>query len=176
MSYVWGNAKHLTLRTDTFRRLTSPNGLSDELEDIPRSFQDAMRLVGCLGLEYLWIDALCIKQDDADDVDSHLRAMDSIYSCAALTIVAATDSVDTGLPGMHLLSRLKSQNVYRSGGIMLINARHTFSEALRKSAWESRADNAGKVLLEEASDIRGFASVLPLQSSHLVRGHNHGVP
>jgi hypothetical protein len=115
MSYVWGNAKHLTLRTDTFRRLTSPNGLSDELEDIPRSFQDAMRLVGCLGLEYLWIDALCIKQDDADDVDSHLRAMDSIYSCAALTIVAATDSVDTGLPGMHLFSRLKSQNVYRSG-------------------------------------------------------------
>jgi hypothetical protein len=65
--------------------------------------------------------------------------MDSIYSCAALTIVAAIDSVDTGLPGMHLFSRLKSQNVYRSGGIMLINARPTFSEALRKSAWESRA-------------------------------------
>lgn len=49
----------------------------------------AMEVTEFLGLRYLWIDALCIKQDDSIDLKAHMESMTVIYQSAKLTVVIA---------------------------------------------------------------------------------------
>ena len=52
------------------------------------------------------MDALCIVQDDLEDLQRQTAAMDSVFSGAALTIAAAAgDDADYGLPGLRAGSR-----------------------------------------------------------------------
>ncbi|MCJ1385600.1 hypothetical protein MMC17_008723 [Xylographa soralifera] len=55
-------------------------------KDIPRTFQHAIVIVrnlsNSLGVEHLWIDALCIIQDSDTDKQRELRRMSSIYQYA----------------------------------------------------------------------------------------------
>ena len=56
---------------------------------LPRTIRDAIHLTQLLGEKYLWIDALCIKQDDAEFKTARILEMDQIYTASALTIIAA---------------------------------------------------------------------------------------
>jgi hypothetical protein len=38
-----------------------------EIKDLSRTFQDALQVLAHLELEFLWIDSLCIVQDDPDN-------------------------------------------------------------------------------------------------------------
>lgn len=64
------------------------------LPDLPRTFLDAIIIARLLKLDYLWIDSLCICQDDAEDWARESSLMMSVYSNAHLVIAAghATDS------------------------------------------------------------------------------------
>ncbi|KAH8774499.1 heterokaryon incompatibility protein-domain-containing protein [Diaporthe sp. PMI_573] len=63
---------------------------------------DAMELCRRLGIQYIWVDALCIIQDDENDKADQLKAMSHIYRCASFTIVAASDQdAGAGLPGLR---------------------------------------------------------------------------
>jgi hypothetical protein len=55
---------------------------------IPRTFQDAIETARAIGLEYIWIDSLCIVQDDPEDWKAESKQMMAIYSNAYLTIAA----------------------------------------------------------------------------------------
>jgi Heterokaryon incompatibility protein (HET) len=56
---------------------------------LPKTFQDAVSFVRRLGIRYLWIDALCIVQDDPDDWRRESAKMASIYQQSFLTIAAS---------------------------------------------------------------------------------------
>ncbi|KAI1316224.1 heterokaryon incompatibility protein-domain-containing protein [Xylariaceae sp. FL0255] len=56
---------------------------------MPATFYDAVRVTRSLGLRYLWIDSLCIIQDDEDDWARESVKMGSIYESAALVIAAS---------------------------------------------------------------------------------------
>ena len=60
------------------------------LEDMPQTFQDAIKVTRQLGLRYLWIDSLCIIQDDLKDWEQQSNLMGQIYYRATFTIMAAT--------------------------------------------------------------------------------------
>lgn len=62
------------------------------LEDLPQNFQDAILTVRKLGLRFLWIDALCIIQDDPVDWAREAARMNDVYGSAYLTIVATSAS------------------------------------------------------------------------------------
>ena len=69
-----------------------------------------MELVDQLGFKYLWVDALCIVQDDPDDQSQQIAKMATVYSSAFLTIVAASgDDANAGLPGFGSSNRLYEQ-------------------------------------------------------------------
>lgn len=59
------------------------------LPDLPKTFADAVTVTRHLGLRFLWIDILCICQDDADDWARESARMIDVYSNAH--VVIATD-------------------------------------------------------------------------------------
>jgi hypothetical protein len=53
---------------------------------LPVAFREAFELVKALGIQYIWIDSLCIVQDDDDDWKTQAMRMASIYENAKVTI------------------------------------------------------------------------------------------
>ena len=88
LSYCWGNDVQpvTTLENITNRQ----KGFN--LSELPRSIRDAVAVTKGLGLQYLWVDALCIVQDDGDDRQREITSMGSTYKNAHLTIVASSGS------------------------------------------------------------------------------------
>jgi hypothetical protein len=56
------------------------------IQVLPRTFQDALIVTQSLGLKYLWIDAICILQEDASDKAKELPSMHLYYDNAHLVI------------------------------------------------------------------------------------------
>lgn len=93
LSYCWGgDQKFKTERSNL--PLMMGNGFL--IADLPIVLRETIGLCRKLGLLYLWIDALCIVQDDEADWAEELARMGPIYQNAHLTIAAASSgSVDT---------------------------------------------------------------------------------
>lgn len=49
------------------------------VSDVPLTFKDAMMACARLGIPYLWIDRLCITQDDDANKLIHIEDMDVVY-------------------------------------------------------------------------------------------------
>ena len=153
LSYVWGKAKQLMLLETTFEELTSRGGLSHpraKKPDIPKTALDAMAITSSLGFRYLWIDALCIQQDNEKDQKRQIDKMDRIYCCASLTIVSTGPSADSEIPGIRQASRTPDQAFCKVGDIQLLNSLPTLSQALSVSQWDRR----GWTLQEKALSKR----------------------
>ena len=95
LSYVWGVSTQLCLVKEQYARLEEAGGLADRHADVPNTVKDAMYLCEQLGERYLWVDSLCIKQDDRLDRRRQIDNMDQVYSCATLTIVVSRTTVIT---------------------------------------------------------------------------------
>jgi hypothetical protein len=61
-----------------------------ELSQLPQTIRDAVEVTRSLGLDYLWVDALCIIQDDPEDCASEIAKMSSVYRGSTITISAAS--------------------------------------------------------------------------------------
>ncbi|KAK3615480.1 hypothetical protein LTR22_027420, partial [Elasticomyces elasticus] len=102
LSYVWGDAEQLWFKREEEMSLRRPRSLFSKQHLIPRTVRDAIRLVREIGERYLWVDALCIIQDDDDDRLEQIQHMGDIYHECVLTIVACCGKdADYGLPGVQ---------------------------------------------------------------------------
>ena len=63
LSHCWGSSQIITTTRSTFEDRTK--GIA--WDDLSKTFQDAICLTRTLGFRYIWIDSLCIIQDDARD-------------------------------------------------------------------------------------------------------------
>ncbi len=81
-----------------------------QIDQFPATIADAIALVRALGERYLWVDAICIVQDDRDSKMQDIERMDLIYSRAFATLVAlaGTDAA-AGLPGVRAKTRRPQQ-------------------------------------------------------------------
>lgn len=85
LSHCWGRTHHLsTSKSSLKERLTNI-----EFTILPKTFQDAVTVTSRIGLKYLWIDSLCIIQDDQEDWERESALIGQIYHNAYLTIAAA---------------------------------------------------------------------------------------
>ncbi|RSL84307.1 hypothetical protein CEP51_004013 [Fusarium floridanum] len=111
LSYVWGVVDNFRLTKANRPALLKPGSLDKVFRVLPETVADAITLVRRLGSQYLWVDALCLMQNDTDDLDRGVNAMDLIYERAWLTIVAACGhDANTRLPGVRLGTRMGASN------------------------------------------------------------------
>ncbi|KAI1125357.1 heterokaryon incompatibility protein-domain-containing protein [Nemania abortiva] len=89
LSHCWGEPRRTLLDKDkTKKDNLHQRKLSIPVKTLCRNFQDAVEITRRLGVEHLWIDALCIIQDDVEDWDRESVKMGSIYQNSVLTISA----------------------------------------------------------------------------------------
>ena len=106
LSYVWGGAQTFTLNENNTRHLHTRFGIVPFLQLIPRTIRDAMLVVQRMKERYLWVDALCIQQDDQFEKHSQIESMGGIYGSAIVTLAAADSlNADAGIPGVAPGSR-----------------------------------------------------------------------
>jgi len=112
LSYVWGPSENdLRATSMNINNLKKPHSLTQEV--LPRTILDVMKLVLDLGGKYLWVDRLCILQDDEVDKSLQIPRMDSIFCLAELTIIAASGSgARDGVAGLSV-SRKLEQDICR---------------------------------------------------------------
>ena len=126
LSYVWGVSPSSSLTTDNLQTMQTRDILVSQDTILPATIRDTLRLVGQLQGRYLWVDRLCIPQDDPVIRKRELDAMAMIYAGAYATIVAAqggdADEGIHGIPG-GTKPRGKSRSPTNSQSTRLENPR-----------------------------------------------------
>jgi len=140
LSYKWGDCKPFLLVKSNKDDLFAHDGLKRNWNSIPKTIQDSIELVRKIGCRYVWIDQVCLIQDDDDDRGTGINAMDLVYEQAHFTIIAASGAdADSGLPGVREGSRLASRQITAevAPGVNLI-LRHTMQDMLSKAEYHHR--------------------------------------
>jgi hypothetical protein len=97
LSHCWGStSKHPVLRTLTSDIEQHQKGIP--WTNLSKTFQDAIILTRRLGMDYIWIDSLCIIQDDIVDWRREAAKMALVYSGAHIVLSAL--AAENGSIGM----------------------------------------------------------------------------
>jgi hypothetical protein len=89
LSHCWGSSETLTTTQESYQKRIS--GIS--LSHLPKTFLDAIIVARHLGIRYVWIDSLCIMQEDQDDWARESGRMTDVY-CNAYLVIAANHARD----------------------------------------------------------------------------------
>lgn len=139
LSYVCGQSMVFRTSKSTLNQLRQPRALDNPDLGISPLFKDAMTLVHKIGQRYLWIDALCIVQDDEKQLHDDISHMDSIYQFAILTIaVIATVDASNNIPGVLPATRTQLPSAQIHGRELFIKP-VPLHLAVLGSRYESRA-------------------------------------
>lgn len=85
LSYCWGGQQPY----QTTKARIDHGNWSLDWKRLPKTIQDAVRVTDELGFRFLWVDSLCIPQDDQEEKQEQIALMPQIYSYSTLTIVAS---------------------------------------------------------------------------------------
>ncbi|KAI1267535.1 heterokaryon incompatibility protein-domain-containing protein [Xylariaceae sp. FL1019] len=88
LSHCWGGLVSLQTTKDTYR--SHQTGMDPDL--FPKTFQQAFQLANYLGYHYVWIDCLCIIQEDEEDWEKQASEMAKVYGNADVVLAATTAS------------------------------------------------------------------------------------
>ncbi|KAH8666850.1 heterokaryon incompatibility protein-domain-containing protein [Xylariales sp. PMI_506] len=93
LSHCWGKSPTgIRATKDTLHSLQQ----AIDIDSLPKTFKDAVYVARRLGLKYLWIDSLCIIQDDLEDWTRESGRMATVFRNAHLTIAATAASDSNG--------------------------------------------------------------------------------
>jgi hypothetical protein len=141
LSYVWGGAQQPFV-TGLGNLKTESDACSLQNISLPKVIADAIQLTNELDESFLWVDALCINQDDLADKASEMERMNEVYLGALLTIVAlGSEHADTGLFGVREYEYDRSNLCEFVEGIRMSPVRPSLPEAYSDAScrWSDRA-------------------------------------
>jgi hypothetical protein len=124
LSYCWGGPQPVTTTKSNLNKLMG--GIESSI--LPQTLQDAVWTTRRLGFRYLWIDALCIIQNDDQDKAKEIGKMGMIYRNSTVTIAA-----------------LHSQNA--SGGFLKPDLTRCWTTSCTVPIHAPNSDRAAKVTL-----------------------------
>jgi hypothetical protein len=125
LSYPWGPAE------------AAPEFMRKIPASTPRVIEDAIICTEKIGLNYLWVDRLCINQANSKSKHEIIHSMDKIYHNATVTIIdAAGIGPRFGLPGVSQTERQTQASIYfnKQKFISISNAR----QDVMSSKWAKR--------------------------------------
>ncbi|KAL8669164.1 MAG: hypothetical protein Q9168_006238 [Polycauliona sp. 1 TL-2023] len=121
LSWVWGSTKAQSGLSSKCAANAADNGFLKSFR-LPPAVEDAITLVEQIGERFLWVDLLCIIQDDKVDKQWYIPRMGAIYSNSLFTVVAnGMNGSQDGLPGVRPVARPRSQVICEFDGIFLIS-------------------------------------------------------
>ena len=134
LSYVWGS-KSSQKSSHQPRNLRTGDCIPDIL---PNVIEDAITVTLKLDWQYLWVDRLCIDQEDDADKHGQIGQMDQIFSGASATLVAAAGlDADFGLPGVGETPR-RPQPFAVIRGQRLVSTMRRPEMSILQSKWLTR--------------------------------------
>lgn len=106
LSYRWGEGQHRPYRT--MKDNISKHRTSIPWELLTPLVQDALQVAHRLHMQYIWIDSLCIVQDDLLDWRREATEMGNIFTHSELTIMAAnaessSEHLAVSVPGPSII-------------------------------------------------------------------------
>jgi hypothetical protein len=112
-------------------------------EQLPLTISDTIDLCRSLGQRYLWVDCLCIVQDDLEEKRRLIHGMGQVYENAILTIFAVSGAdADHGLSGVTARKNLQREKKYpidiTEGTLTLALSRLSLRVQIEKSHWNTR--------------------------------------
>ena len=100
LSYCWGIDQNMKATTSILEDLC----WNIDYSQLPKTIRDAITTTQKLGLRFLWVDTLCIVQDDETHIAHEIANMRRVYQNAHVTISAArAASCDQGF--LHNIQR-----------------------------------------------------------------------
>jgi hypothetical protein len=150
LSYVWGKTSTLLALKENIKRLSELKGLSSSqvasigTARIPHTVRDAMEFTRMIGIRHLWVDTLCIVQDDDGDKARLIQRMDDVYDNAMVTIIAAAgNDADAGLMGISPRNGLPIEptqvvDILDGTALSLAICPPSLCEEVRKVTWNTR--------------------------------------
>ncbi|KAI1101835.1 heterokaryon incompatibility protein-domain-containing protein, partial [Jackrogersella minutella] len=93
LSHCWGDPEKMLKLTMEDYEHRKENGFSHA--ELPKTFQDAIRLCRFLRSDYLWIDSLCIIQDSEEDWMQESQSMANVYLYSRCNIAATASRAPT---------------------------------------------------------------------------------
>ncbi|KAJ4865330.1 heterokaryon incompatibility protein (HET) domain-containing protein [Trichoderma breve] len=158
LSHRWGNSPSIILNSTTVSTLLNSNIPSEQLESSnAKLFRHAMYVTRCLGIRYLWIDSMCIMQDDDSEKAKEIALMGEIYYNSSLNI-SATDST-SGADGL-----IFNRDVLKTSPCQLSVQLPGVNETLDLIAFHN------KILVESDEDIRPEGEPIDPTSAGDMRG------
>jgi hypothetical protein len=151
LSHCWGETQSVAKTTQATLKVFKTLGVP--LAELPKTFRDAVQVCRKLNIRCIWIDSLCIVQDDSNDWLDQAGRMAAIFDNAYLTI-AASKARDSASGCFSKVDR-----VYRGQplpGFPDIFIRHTVPLPLH-STW---AATEGANLGEDARRVRQYWPLL----------------
>ena len=85
LSYMWGGPQQFLTTKDSLEARMN----RIDFEDLPGTLRDAVLVCRAIGILWLWVDVLCIIQDDPQDKLEQVKTMGEVYQNAIMTIVPA---------------------------------------------------------------------------------------
>lgn len=140
LSYVWGRIQTLQLLKHNKVKLAKVGSLCDLIDEIPTVIRDAITFTKDLGYKYLWVDTLCICQDDTETKERQIAGMNTVYAQATMTIVALEGhDASHGLSGVRPYETPRSQPMETVHQLRIMAIMPPLSDDLEHSVWRSRA-------------------------------------
>ncbi|EMT71218.1 hypothetical protein FOC4_g10009716 [Fusarium odoratissimum] len=148
LSHCWGGSTSLSTLTSNIDKFRSeiPH------EQLPLNFQEAIKVTRALKISYLWIDSLCIIQDDPEDWRREAARMGQVFSNAYCTIAAAAAAASNeGFLTPKLNSALSATLKTPEGGLLHISE---FMENCNRDLESAPLNTRGWVMQERALSRR----------------------
>lgn len=156
---------------------TTRSNIGENLKSIPLSnmsptLRDAVIVTRWLRVRYIWIDSLCIIQDDDKDWESQAAKMGTIFQNAYVTIAAHVDktsSFDNGFLGHNGVFKFNHSGAMNRDVFVRNSLQHTLSASYHNYYTTDRLNQSAIVpLLQEGLWGRGWCFQERLLSSRVI--------
>lgn len=122
--------------------------MSIDFGELPAMFQHAVTSTRELGLDYLWIDSICIIQGQGGDFEQEAKRMEDVFS-SAFCVIAASSAHGQNDGFLTRRNQERQFLTFEAAGLPTLFVSH-FMDNFSKDVLEAPLNKRGWVLQERA--------------------------